>query len=299
MRLFVTGAAGFIGSNLCMEFMRRGHEVVACDNFSNGTYRNLTGFRGQLLPKDICEIDENDLKGIDGFFHQAAISDPTVTDEKLVLETNLAQSVRLMKMCRQKGTPFIYASSAAVYGNTKSPNREFEAEKPHNVYAYSKLMLDYAARQEMGKSQIVGLRYFNVYGSGEEFKGKTASIAYHFLKEIMENRRPLIYGDGKQKRDFVYIKDVARANLLALESGKSGIVNVGSGKATEFRELAGIIAEKLGKKMEPVYKENPYQAYQYSTEADLGQAKKLIGYSPEWGIADGISDYVKIIGNAD
>lgn len=296
MRFLVTGAAGFVGSNLCKEFESQGHELVGCDNFFNGKRENLEGFRGELLAKGIGQLNQADISGLDAVFHEAAISDPTVKDEKLITETNFTQSLSLLKLCNRLSVPFIYASSSAVYGNTNTPNREFEAEKPHNAYARSKLMLDLAARELMGKSQIVGLRYFNIYGPGEALKGKSASMVHHFLASILAGQEPVIFGDGTQKRDFVYIKDVVRANMLALRSGKSSIVNVGSGRAVEFRELVSIIATLAGRKVQPVYKPNPYaNGYQFHTEAELSNAGRMIGYRPEWKIEDGVRAYLEFL----
>lgn len=292
MRLLVTGAAGFIGSNLSKYLEEAGHEVIACDNFSFGKKENLSGFTGIVLEKEHGRLSEANLSGVEGVFHEAAISDPTVTDEKLIMGVNFEQSMRLMKTCKKLSIPFIYASSAAVYGNTKIPNKEFQAEKPHNAYARSKLKLDYAAKEIMGGSQITGLRYFNVYGPGEALKGKTASMVHHFMKDIIAGKNPVIFGDGRQKRDFVYIKDIVRANMLALKSGKSGIVNVGSGKATEFTALVSEIGRALGKELKPIYKENPYKrGYQYATEADLSLSKATIGYMPEWNLKRGVKEY--------
>jgi len=292
MRMLVTGAAGFIGSNICLYLEKEGHNVLGTDNLSHGSKQNLEGFSGEFVSKELSKISASDIAGVDAVFHEAAISDPTFKDENAIMETNLIQSKRIMEICVQKGVPFIYASSAAVYGNTKLPNKEFEAEKPHNAYARSKLLLDLEAIKMRG-SQVCGLRYFNVYGPGEQFKGSSASMVYHFMKDVLAGKNPVIFGDGKQKRDFVYVKDVVRANMLALKSGKSAIVNVGSGKATNFTDLVGAISEKTGKKVKPIYKDNPFkEGYQYATEAELSLARETILYSPRWSLESGLMDYL-------
>jgi ADP-L-glycero-D-manno-heptose 6-epimerase len=293
MRILVTGAAGFVGASLCKELEKLNHEVIGCDDLSSGSRKTLEGFSGELLVRSIGSLSAEDIKKTDAVFHQAAITDPASKDEAGIMRHNLVESLKLMKICSQHCVPFIYASSSAAYGNTKLPNKEFEAEKPHNSYALSKLLLDCAAVRLMGETQVIGLRYFNIYGPGEEFKGKTASIVRQFTTELLNNRRPIIYGDGTQKRDFVYIKDIVRSNLLAMKSKKSGVVNVGSGQSIKFNHLVSMIAEIVGKDLCPVYRENPFsESYQHSTHSDLRLAKKLIGFVPVWSVEKGLKEYV-------
>jgi ADP-L-glycero-D-manno-heptose 6-epimerase len=296
MGMMVTGAGGFIGSRLAFK-LERHHKVVAVDDFSLGSRENLEGFKGKVISADFSTLRENDLEDVECVFHQGAISDPTFPDEERIMKVNCDNALAFMQMCRDLSIPFIYASSAAVYGNSQAPNKEFESEAPHNAYARSKLALDMGARKLWGKTPIIGLRYFNVYGPGEERKGKTVSIVWNFMKEVHAGRSPVIYGDGTQKRDFVYIKDVVRANLLAFESEVSGVFNVGSGVATDFTTLANTISEVYGKDLPPAYHDNPYsKGYQFHTQADLSNAQK-IGYSPEYDLETGIQDYREAMGH--
>lgn len=299
MNFLVTGAGGFVGSNLCFALESLGHSVVACDDFAYSQRANLEGFNGKVLALSSGKLEPSHLRGIDAVFHQAAISDPTLDDEQKIMQVNLHFSVRLMDMCMHENVPFIYASSSAVYGNTKLPNKEFEAEKPLNAYARSKLLLDKEAVSRISKgspSQIAGLRYFNIYGPREWHKGKTASMVHHFAMDILNGKTPVVYGDGTQKRDFVYVKDVVDANLAALESRKSGVANIGSGHAVQFNSLISIIAGQLGKTISPVHKNNPYsEKYQFATEADLSLARSLFGFSPKWGIEKGVADYIPLL----
>jgi len=294
MKYLVTGAAGFVGFALCQRLLQDGHEVVALDKHAFGE-ANFAQLKAEKISADFAALTVRQLGGFDAVFHQAAISDPTYPEEEEIMRVNFTNAVALAEKCQEAGVPFIYASSAAVYGNAPVPQVEFESEQPHNAYARSKLRLDEWARAKIAADagpQIVGLRYFNIYGPGESTKGKTCSIVLHFLKSMLSGKQPVVFGDGKQKRDFVYIVDIVAANLLALESGKSGIANVGSGRAVTFNELVKVCSSAVGKEFEPEYRPNPLSKnYQYATLADLAGARRLFGYSPKWNIEKGAREY--------
>ncbi len=294
MKVLITGAAGFVGSRLCKHFESRGHEVIACDNFRFGSHKTLKGFKGKVFSKDFSSITDDDLAGVNAVFHEAAISDPTFKSETEIMETNFQDASAFMDRCCGLGIRFIYASSSAVYGNTKTPNVEFMDEKPHNAYAMSKLKLDhYAIKKMKDGNRINGLRYFNIYGPGEEFKGKPSSIVFHFLKSFLSGDRPVIFGDGKQRRDFIYIEDILNANELAISAKESFIVNVGSGKSTSFNDLYRLIEEELGmEETGPIYKPNPSPSnYQYNVEASLDLCAHKLGFVPSWSLKNGIKEF--------
>lgn len=298
MRLLVTGGAGFIGSNLALELEKLGHQVIVYDNLSSGSYANLKGFTGEFIADDISMLTYSRLLDIapDAIFHQAAITDTTLYDEKLMLKINLSPMEELLRYAKDKKAPLIYASSAAVYGSAPSPQKEKDAGSPLNIYGFSKWMCDCQAMQFMKnypKSQVVGLRYFNVFGPNEQNKGKMASMVYQLTLQIKSGKKPRIFKHGEQKRDFVYVKDVVQANLLALKSGKSGIFNVGSGKARSFNDVCASIFDALGAKGEIDYIDNPYvEKYQSQTEASLTNSKSQFGYSPTWKLEKAIEDYM-------
>jgi ADP-L-glycero-D-manno-heptose 6-epimerase len=292
--MLITGAGGFVGSRLCKHFESKGHEVVACDNFRFGSQKTLEGFKGMMLAKDFSLIKNDELDGVDVVFHEAAISDPTFKSETEITETNFKKASMFMDLCCSLGIHFIYASSSAVYGNTEPPNVEFMGEKPHNAYAASKLMLDrYAMEKMKNGNRVIGLRYFNIYGPGEEFKGHPSSIVFHFLKSFLSGSPPVIFGDGKQRRDFIYIEDILRANELALSAKENFIVNVGSGKAVSFNGLYALMANELGMGgIKPTYKQNPFpNNYQYNVEASLELCSSRLGFSPSWGLENGIKEF--------
>lgn len=231
MRIVITGGAGFIGSNLALS-LQESNEILAIDKmrsderFENGNlkalghFKNLLDFKGELFVGDICESET--LQKIESFkpeiiFHQAAISDTTASNQSEVLKVNLNSFQSFIDLALKLNSKLIYASSAAVYGNAPSPQAVGFSEAPRNVYAFSKLMMDKLALKYLDKLHIVGLRYFNVYGKNEFFKGKTASMILQFGLQILAGKNPRLFeGSDKIYRDFVYIKDVVSTNLKHL-----------------------------------------------------------------------------------
>ncbi len=305
MRILITGGAGFIGSNIAKALQKKYPEadLVVLDDFSSGNFENLIDFKGELITGDIT--DRNfwnhlaDLYRFDVVFHQAAITDTTVSDQRKMTEVNTLAFKYLLEIALKRwNAKVIYASSAAVYGNCRAPMKEDGCLKPENVYGFSKLMMDRIAETYMRRypeAKIVGLRYFNVYGPGESHKGKFASMVYQLAVKMAKGQKPRLFKWGEQKRDFVYIKDVVEANLLALEKDVSGIFNVGFGKARTFNELVQILNKVLGTALEIEYFDNPYSFYQNHTEADLTKSRSILGYSPKWSLEKGVEDYIKTL----
>lgn len=293
MRILVTGGAGFIGSNLALEFDKE-HDVVVVDNFQNAKFTNLHGFKGQFFTGSIIDFDWDLLGKFDYIFHQAAISDTCVLDQELVMKTNVDAFRRLLDYAIRTKTPVIYASSAAVYGNTPSPYKEDGQLIPLNVYGFSKVMMDHVAEEYMKKNiiTIVGLRYFNVFGPKEAHKDKFASMIWQLSQQMLAGKRPRIFTDGEQCRDHVYVKDIVYINKLAMKASQSCILNAATGKPTSFNRIIEILNEVLGTQFPPEYFDCPYDFFQEYTQADLTLAKNMLGYEPQWTIEEGIKDYM-------
>jgi ADP-L-glycero-D-manno-heptose 6-epimerase len=257
MTYIVTGAAGFIGSNIVKALNERGiRDIVAVDNLTRADkFKNLVDceIAEYVDKKDFLSVVESgELSGeIDALIHEGACSDTMETDGRYMMENNYRYSLSLFEWALEEEVPFLYASSASVYGggNTFREEREFEA--PLNVYGYSKFLFDQAVRQRVGNdfeqapSQIAGFRYFNVYGARESHKGRMASVAFHFFHQYRTNGKVKLfagsdgYADGEQRRDFVSVEDVVAVNLFFLDNpGISGIFNLGTGRSQTFNDAA-------------------------------------------------------------
>ncbi|MBN2251893.1 MAG: ADP-glyceromanno-heptose 6-epimerase [Candidatus Altiarchaeota archaeon] len=301
MAVVVTGGSGFIGSNIALRLQEEGRDVIVIDDFLKGHFKNLEGFEGEIMPESILEADLDGIRDLEAVYHQAAITDTTVADQKLAMNVNYVGFRRLLGHAVKKNIPFIYASSAAVYGNAPAPQREENAGCPSNIYGFSKWLCDCTAKRYMEEyeSPIVGLRYFNVFGPGEGYKGKMASMILQLSSQMLEGKSPRIFKYGEQKRDQVYVDDVVTANLLAAKAKRSCIVNVGSGESVTFNHVINVLNEVLGLDHKPIYFDNPYKDfYQEETTADLTLARKCLDYEPKWKFKDAVRDYMSRIGAA-
>lgn len=314
--ILITGGAGFIGSNLAFYFQENHPDakVVVLDSFrstevlSNGNlksfghFKNLIGFRGEVISGDINDkilllhLEKN--YKFDYIFHEAAISDTTVQEQDLMIKTNVNAYKELLQLSIKHNANMIYASSAATYGNALSPQR-VGYEEPQNVYGFSKLCMDNISYEYMKNSSIniVGLRYFNVYGQREYFKNKTASMVLQFGHQLLSGKKPRLFEQSdKILRDFIYIEDIIQANIKAMKPKKSGVYNVGTGKARSFQDIVDILQMELGTNIECEYIPNPYiGSYQFHTEADISQTKEFLDYTPRYEMEEGIKAYVSEI----
>ncbi len=309
--ILITGGAGFIGSNLAFYFQDNYPDanIVVFDKFRNeetfdngnlksfGHFKNLIGFRGTVISGDIT--NKEDIKKLadyefDYIFHKAAISDTTVSDQKIMIDTNVNAFVDLLEMAKKMKSVMVYASSAATYGD--SDRFSIGYEQPNNAYGFSKLMMDNIAKKYIKDCDIsiVGLRYFNVYGEREFFKNKTSSMVLQFGLQLLRGENAKLFkGSDKIKRDFIYIKDVIQANIKACKPKKSGIYNVGTGKARSFQDIVDILKKELNIKREDLYIPNPYEKqYQFFTEADISLSREYLDYEPRYSLEEGIKAYL-------
>ena len=327
MTIIVTGAAGFIGSNIVKALNQRGiTDIVAVDNLTRGEkFKNLAEceiahyldkhefirqVRGHLLPYE----------SIEAVFHQGACSDTMNHDGLYMMDNNYQYTLDLLDWCQDERIPFLYASSAAVYGKGEIFREERELEKPLNVYGYSKFLFDQVLRRRMKEgltAQVVGFRYFNVYGQHEQHKGRMASVAFHHFNQYREHGYVNLfgandgYGNGEQTRDFVSVEDVAKVNLYFFDHPNlSGIYNLGTGRSRQFNELAAATVNACraaeGKEemtLEELVREEliryiPFPdalkgKYQSFTQADIGKLREA-GYQEEFlDVKEGVGNYVK------
>jgi ADP-L-glycero-D-manno-heptose 6-epimerase len=285
--IIVTGGAGFVGSNLVLALNARGHkDIIVVDDLKDGTkFKNLVEAEiADYRDKDafLQQLQANHSFGpVEAVFHNGACSDTTEWDGRYMMSVNFDYSKALLEYCQSRNIPFIYASSAAVYGGGTVFKEERGHEAPLNVYGYSKFLFDQYVRRRVQtglKSQVVGFRYFNVYGPREQHKGKMASTAFHFNNQILDGGVCKLfkgsggYKDGEQRRDFIHVDDVSAVNLWAWEHPKvSGIFNLGTGKSQTFNDVAKAVIKHHGKgKVQYIpFPENLKGRYQSFTEADM------------------------------
>jgi len=297
MKVLVTGGAGFIGSNLAHALIEEGASVTILDNFKSSQFKNLVDVKADLIPEDAADFKWEKLPKADIIFHQQAITDTTAMDQQWMMKQNTETFRSLLQYVIKKRIPLVYASSAGVYGNLPAPMHESGPHAPENIYGYSKLQMDRIAvnAYHEANSPIIGLRYFNVFGPCERFKGSAASMIYQLAKQMRAGKNPRIFEFGEQKRDHIYVKDVVAANLCAAKANRKGVYNVGTGKATTFKRIIEIINDVLGTQLKPEYFKNPYSFYQTHTQASTELAEKEIGFKAKWRIEEGIRDYLTLI----
>lgn len=298
MRVLVSGGAGFIGSNVVRLLEEKGAQTFILDNFSSADFKNLEETKASVICADVSDgAILKRLPKVDAVIHEAAITETTLKDDTKMLTVNYNGFKNVLNFCLRKKIKLVYASSASVYGDGPSPMKESQKPKPLNTYAYSKYLCDCLAQKFFKNKNtplIVGLRYFNVYGPGECHKKSAASMIYQLYFQMKENKQPRIFKYGEQKRDFIYVKDVARITVECLSLKRSGIFNVGTGIARSFNDIIAALNKALNKDLKPDYFDNPYLGvYQDFTEADITLFKKNFKIPPQFSLEEGIQDYVR------
>lgn len=296
--ILVTGGSGFIGSNLALELQSRFPEarITILEDFRNSSFKNLLGFKGDLLAYDCSNkawMSWAKSKKLDIIYHMAAITDTTILDEQKMMFDNVEGFRNILDLATEKKAAVVYASSAATYGSMDRPIKESDAGNPNNIYGYSKWIMDQLAPFYYGKIKVVGLRFFNVFGPRECYKGHASSMIYQLALKMMEGHRPRIFKWGEQKRDHIYVKDVVTATLMAHKAKESTVMNLGTGQATSFNEIVDALNEALGTNHKPDYFDNPYSFYQNFTQADMSHHEKMTGFRCRYTTREGILDYVK------
>lgn len=322
----VTGGAGFIGSNLVAELLRRepGAHIYVVDDFRSGSYANIVEacdragvgpFRGTVMPDEVGELNwQPAVEGLmpKAFFHLAAITDTLEFDEKKMLSANTEPFADIVESCAAAGVPLVYASSGATYGTppqaeTRTPFPESAAGTPNNVYGFSKWLMDveldhhFARCERDGEKRphVVGLRYFNVFGPGEARKGKMASMVWHLTNQILDGGRPRLFREGEHERDQVFVEDVVACTIAGAVPGVTpGVYNCGSGRTTSFNQIVEAINEALGTSIEPEYFDMPEvmkTTYQHYTCADMSRTAKGLGFRPSWSPMDAMIRYARQI----
>lgn len=299
-KVIVTGGAGFIGSHLAEELVRRGYQVTILDDLSTGEIENIK----ELLKKDSVQFIQDSItnfsllkelfQGATYVFHQAALpSVPrSVKDPLATNEVNITGTLNVLLAARDnKIRKVIYASSSSVYGDTPTlPKREDMVPTPQSPYAVSKLAGEYYCQvfQEVCGLTTVSLRYFNVYGPRQNPDSQYAAVIPRFIRWATEGSPLIIYGDGKQTRDFTFIADAVAANIFAAESSASGVFNIGRGRSITINELARLVIKLAGNKVKPVH-QKPREGDIRHSLADISKAKAF-GYEPRYDLEEGLKE---------
>jgi UDP-glucose 4-epimerase len=300
MKYIVTGGAGFIGSYI-VEAIAGSHDVVVIDNFSSGKSENISGFPDnvRLIKGSITDLSllKDAFKGADGVFHLAAIASvaKSVDDPRATHDTNLTGTLNVLLAARDSGVrKVVFSSSSAVYGDEKTlPKREDMPPVPLSPYAVSKLAGEYYCTvfSELFGVKTVSLRYFNVFGPRQDPHSEYAAVIPKFITRLIDNQPPLIFGDGMQTRDFVYIKDVVQANMLAMQSSASGTFNIGSGQKINLNTLASTLAKLMKVNLQPIY-EKPRPGDIRDSVSAITAAKKAFGYQIRYSLDKGLMETI-------
>lgn len=299
MKYIVTGGAGFIGSHI-VEAIAGSHEVTVIDNFSSGKRENLDGFKNvQVIEGSICDpgLLRDAFSDADGIFHLGAIASVarSVDDPASTHETNLTGTLNVLLAARDCGVKkVVFSSSSAVYGDEPTlPKRENMPPVPLSPYAVSKLAGEYycSVFSDLFGLKTVSLRYFNVFGPRQDPLSEYAAVIPKFITRLLKHQAPLIFGDGKQTRDFVFVRDVVQANLLAMKGSKTGTFNIGSGERLDLNTLASTLAEIMDIRIPPIH-EKPRSGDIRDSVSDISAAKKSLGFRSSYSLEKGLRETI-------
>jgi len=307
-KVVVTGGAGFIGSHLAEELARRGYYVIILDDLSTGRMKNIEN----LLKKENAEFIQGSItdlpllrklfQNVEYVFHQAALSSvPRSMEDPLTTnEVNIKGTLNVLMAARENRVrKVVYAASSSVYGDALAlPQKEHMPLNPLSPYALTKLVGEYYCRifHQLYSLPTVCLRYFNVYGSRQDPQSQYAAAVPAFAERISRNLPPIIFGDGEQSRDFTFIQDVVRANILAAVNDAEGVYNIGSGKSVTINQLAKAILNLMQKDLRPIHEE-PRPGDPRHTLADISKARSF-DYEPKWTLEDGLRETIKELNEA-
>ncbi len=296
----ITGGCGFIGSHIAEALVADGVKVRVFDNFSSGKLDNLKGFGGgiEVIRGDVCEPEElrSAMKGVSHVFHEAALVSVAVSVEKPIDNDsiNIRGTLNVLQAAREAGVKrVVFATSAAVYGNNPVlPKREDMLPEPESPYALGKLTGEHYLKlfSSLYGVETVALRYFNVFGPRQDGKSMYSGVISRFTDDLRSGRIPTIFGDGQQTRDFVYVKDVVQANLLAMRSpavGRGEVFNVATGKTVSLLQLLDALKKIMGVQVTPQFKEARAGDIKHSL-ADISKIRAALGYEPRFGLEEGL-----------
>ena len=300
MKFAVTGGAGFVGSNIVKLLVKENHDVLVIDNMHTGKKENLQEVFDKI---EFCELDirniselENKIKDVDGIFHEAAL---TIVQESFLMEeeyydVNVKGTENIFKIAEKYGIKVVFASSSSVYGNTeKIPIIENNERNPINPYGKTKLEDEFLAEKYSKKGvSIIGLRYFNIFGKGQT--GSYAGVITKFVNQLKEKKSPIIFGDGSQIRDFIFVEDIAQSNLSAMLSKINfGFFNIGTGKTTTILQLAKFLIKLYNLEISPEFSD-PLDGDVQKSQANIKKTQQLLNWTYKIDIEEGLEKMIKL-----
>jgi UDP-glucose 4-epimerase len=299
MKFAVTGGAGFVGNNITRLLVSKGYSVVVIDNLHTGKKENLEGVLEKIEFYQIDIRNYNDmekiLKNVDGIFHQAALTIVNESFEKTkeYFDVNVKGTENIFKIAEKFKKKVVYASSSSIYGDSKQiPIKENSDRNPINPYGQTKLEDEFLAEKYANRGlDVIGLRYFNIFGKGQT--GSYAGVITQFMRKLNELKRPIIFGNGLQIRDFIHVSDIAEANLSAmLSKTNSGFFNIGTGVGTKIIDLAKIMIKIFDSKFEPIFQDSLKGDVKIS-QADIILTKKMINWESKIELEEGLRKFIR------
>jgi len=291
-RYIVTGGAGFIGSNLVHDLVKKGHDVIVVDSLHTGNENLIKGLDVKFYPMRIDEFYRKEKwDDIDGIFHLGKPSaSPMYRSDRNRINEFVEGSVAVLEMAKKLGIKMVAASTSSIYNGLEPPHREDMIIKPTDFYTEVRLFEERLAKvyEDLYNVQWNEMRFFSIYGPREEYKKNYANLVTQFLWAFLKNEQPVIYGDGTQKRDFVYVDDVVNALEIAMNSKKNGVYNVGTGKSYSLNEMLDFLRKIIGKDIKAKYIENPMKNYVMVTQASTDKSKKDLGFEAKVSLEEGI-----------
>jgi len=297
MNVIVTGGCGFIGSNLVERLLEKGHRVTVFDNLSTSNLKNIEGLDVKFFNEPYEKIPFL-VRDIDVIFHLGIpSSSPMYKREPHLVGKAINEAITILEYARKNKCKVVYASTSSLYNGNPTPYKEDMPIYVTDYYTECRYAIERLAKlyNSLFNVKSVGLRLFSVYGPKEKYKGEYANIVSQFLWLMERDEPPIIFGDGSQTRDFIYVKDVVEAFMLAAEKEFNyEIFNVGTGVAYSFNEVVDLINKLLGKNIKPIYKPNPIKNYVYHTLADTTKAERILGFKAKVSLEEGIKNLISM-----
>jgi len=295
MKYLVTGGAGFIGSNLVEELVREGQEVVVLDNLSTGSLDNLSEVRNRIdfiLAPAMKVLEIEKIKNLDGIFHLGIPSTTSLYRQNhFLVGESVNEFIKILELAKREKCKLIFVSSSSIYNGNKTPFREDMPILVTDFYTEARYLMERLAKLyfDFYKVKSIGFRLFSVYGPHEEGKKDFANLASQFFLKIKKGESPVIYGDGSQTRDFIYVEDIVRGVILGMKSDiEFDILNLGTGKSYNLNQLVDILNDILRKDIKPTYMKNLVKNYVQDTLADVKKAKEKLGFEAKISLEEGI-----------